>query len=47
MVLFQPDYISRLIELGESDAEARADEINAFIQDETASAEAEKSDPTT
>jgi NTE family protein len=32
MVLFQPDYIGRLIELGETDAEARADEIDAFIR---------------
>jgi NTE family protein len=46
MVLFQPDYISRLIELGEADAEARADEIHAFIRAGTASAEAEKPDPT-
>jgi len=46
MVLFQPDYISRLIELGEADAEARADEIHAFIRAGTARAEAEKPDPT-
>ena len=32
MVLFQPDYICRLIALGESDAEARADEIDEFIR---------------
>ena len=32
MVLFQPDYISRLIELGDADAEARADEIDVFIR---------------
>ena len=32
MVLFQPDYISRLIELGDADAEARADEIDEFIR---------------
>ena len=32
MVLFQPDYICRLIELGEADAEARGDEIDAFIR---------------
>jgi NTE family protein len=31
LVLFQPDYIHRLIELGETDAEARADEIDEFI----------------
>jgi len=46
MVLFQPDYIGRLIALGEADAEARADEIDAFIRAGTASAEAEKPDPT-
>ena len=31
LVLFQPDYVHRLIGLGEADAEARADEIDAFI----------------
>ena len=31
LVLFQPDYIHRLIELGETDAAARADEIDEFI----------------
>jgi len=31
MLMFQPDYIRRLIELGETDAEARADEIHTFI----------------
>ena len=31
LLLFQPDYLHRLIELGEADAEARADEIEAFI----------------
>ena len=36
MVLFQPDYIGRLIDLGETDAEAHADEINAFVQSEAA-----------
>ena len=38
MVLFQPDYINRLIELGDADAEARADEIDTFIRAGTASA---------
>jgi NTE family protein len=32
MVMFQPDYIRRLIELGEMDAEVRAAEIDAFIR---------------
>jgi len=31
MLMFQPDYIRRLIELGEADAEARAKEIDAFL----------------
>jgi len=31
MVMFQPNYLSRLIELGEADAEARAGEIEAFL----------------
>ena len=32
MLMFQPDYIRRLIELGESDAEMRAEEIDAFVR---------------
>lgn len=31
LVMFQPDYLSRLIELGEKDAEARAPEIERFL----------------
>jgi NTE family protein len=31
MLMFQPDYIRRLIELGESDAEVRAPEIDRFL----------------
>lgn len=31
LVMFQPDYLSRLIELGEKDAEARAPEIDRFL----------------
>ena len=31
LILFQPDYLSRLIEIGEADAEARADEIAEFL----------------
>jgi NTE family protein len=31
MLMFQPDYIRRLIELGEADAEVEADDIDAFI----------------
>ncbi|MGD2044856.1 MAG: patatin-like phospholipase family protein [Gemmatimonadota bacterium] len=32
MVLFQPDYLTALIEIGEKDAEARVDEIEAFLR---------------
>src|SRR5690606_30075820 len=32
MMMFQPDFIRRLIELGELDAEVRAEEIDAFIR---------------
>ena len=45
MVLFQQDYIGRLIELGESDAEARADEIHAFIRAGTAETTEDGPDP--
>jgi NTE family protein len=31
LLMFQPDYIDELIGIGERDAEARADEISAFI----------------
>ena len=31
LLMFQPDYIGRLIELGEADARLRADEIDAFL----------------
>jgi len=34
MVLFQPDYLGALIEIGERDAEARVGEIEAFLQDD-------------
>ena len=32
MLMFQKDYLTRLIEIGEADAEARADEIEEFLQ---------------
>jgi NTE family protein len=32
LLMFQPDYIGRLIELGEADARARAAEIDAFLR---------------
>ena len=32
LLMFQPDYIGRLIELGEADARARSGEIAAFLQ---------------
>jgi NTE family protein len=31
LLMFQPDYIGRLLELGEADARARADDIDAFL----------------
>jgi NTE family protein len=31
LVMFQPDYLERLIELGYADAEARKDEIAQFL----------------
>lgn len=34
LILFQPDYLQALIETGESDAEARADEIDAFLAED-------------
>ena len=46
MVLFQPDYIGRLIELGESDAESRAAEIDAFIRAGAPSTASDEPDPT-
>ena len=33
MLMFQQDYLTRLIDLGEEDADARADEIDDFIAD--------------
>jgi len=32
LILFQPDYLQALMEIGEQDAEARADEIAEFLQ---------------
>jgi NTE family protein len=32
MLMFQPDYLRRLIELGEADADARSEEIEAFMK---------------
>ena len=32
LLMFQADYLGRLIELGEADADARADEIQSFIE---------------
>lgn len=34
LLMFQPDYIRRLIELGEEDAEARRDELEAFLRED-------------
>jgi NTE family protein len=41
LVMFQDDYLRRLIALGEEDAEARAEEIDAFLHGETAMAMAQ------
>jgi NTE family protein len=46
MVLFQPDYIGRLIEIGEADAEARAEEIEEFILAGVPSPTGDGPDPT-
>lgn len=35
LLMFQEDYLTRLIELGEADAEAQADRIEAFLAGET------------
>jgi NTE family protein len=35
LLMFQPDYIARVIELGEADARARSAEIDAFIREAT------------
>jgi NTE family protein len=35
MVMFEPTYISRVIELGEQDADKRAGEIAAFLEGES------------
>jgi NTE family protein len=32
LILFQPDYLTALMEIGEEDAEARTDEIVAFLR---------------
>jgi len=31
LIMFQPDYLARLVDLGEADAEARKDELAAFL----------------
>jgi NTE family protein len=36
MLMFQPDYLSRLIDIGERDAEAMAPELEAFLEDREA-----------
>jgi hypothetical protein len=37
LLMFQPDYIARAIELGESDARARSEEIDAFLRQDVES----------
>lgn len=39
MLMFQHDYLTRLVELGEADAEARADELDDFLTDAIRAAE--------
>lgn len=34
LVLFQPDYLRALMDIGDSDAQARSDEIEAFLREE-------------
>ncbi len=41
LVLFQPDYLSRLIDQGEADAEARWGEIERFLSEPTPAASAD------
>ena len=36
MLLFEPGYVERLIEIGEADAERQMDEIQAFLAPSTA-----------
>ena len=36
LLMFQPDYLKRVIEIGEADAEARADEIEDLLLSEPA-----------
>jgi NTE family protein len=38
MVMFQPDYLTRLIEIGEADGEARAEEVWGLMEGEEAAA---------
>lgn len=40
LVMFQEDYLRRLVELGEADAEAQAERVDAFLQRPTAAANA-------
>lgn len=40
LVLFQPDYLCALIEIGEADARSRADEIEAFLHSDEEAREA-------
>jgi hypothetical protein len=38
--MFQHDYLSRLLEIGEADGEARIEEVSAFLADEPSAAPA-------
>ena len=37
LLLFDPDYVGRLIEIGQADTEQRADELDAFFAGELGS----------
>jgi NTE family protein len=41
MLMFQPDYLDRLMEIGEADAEAQMDQIRALVEGTTEESEAE------
>ncbi|MGH9458335.1 MAG: patatin-like phospholipase family protein [Thermoanaerobaculia bacterium] len=43
LLLFEPDYLNRLLEIGEADGEARMDEIAALLGDEPAPREVARS----
>jgi NTE family protein len=40
LILFDPDYVRTLMDIGEQDAEARVDEVEAFIYGDDEAGEA-------